>query len=268
VAAERRRIWYDFRDMNTLIPLPERATSLQHWFQRPLGRRLADAELGALAQQLPQLFGYHLIVVDPPWESCTLTDSRIPHHVVQRTVAAPGKDTGIIGHTDHWPVMTDTVDAIILPHTLEITLDPHQVLREVDRSLIPDGHLVIIGFNPRGLWGLRRWLSRRSAGMPWQSRFLSVGRLKDWLSLLGFDTLCCRYLFHRPPLNNQHMLDRLQFLEPGNGQGRMLLAGAYILVAQKRTVIMTPLKAVRSARRRLFPVGIPGSSQRNIRRVS
>jgi SAM-dependent methyltransferase len=254
--------------MNTLISLPDRAASLQHWYQRPLGRLLADIELDALAEQLPQLFGYHLVVVDPPWESCSLADSRIPHHVVQRTGTAAGMETGVIGHTDQWPVMTDTVDAIILPHTLEITGDPHQVLREADRSLIPDGHLVIIGFNPRSLWGLRRWFSRRSAGMPWQSRFLSVSRLRDWLSLLGFDTLQCRYLFHRPPFKNQRMQERLQFLEPGSAQGRMLLAGAYILVAQKRTVIMTPLKAGRSTRRRLFPVGIPSSSQRNIRRVN
>jgi len=253
--------------MNTLISLPERAASLQHWYQRPLGRLLADIELDALAEQLPQLFGYHLVVVDPPWESCSLADSRIPHHVVQRTGTAAGMETGVIGHTDQWPVMTDTVDAIILPHTLEITGDPHQVLREADRSLIPDGHLVIIGFNPRSLWGLRRWFSRHSAGMPWQSRFLSVSRLRDWLSLLGFDTLQCRYLFHRPPFKNQRMQERLQFLEPGSAQGRMLLAGAYILVAQKRTVIMTPLKAGRSTRRRLFPVGIPSSSQRNLRRV-
>ena len=259
---------YDFGDMNTLISLPGRATSLRSWFQRPLGRLLADTELEALAGQLPQLFGYHLMVIDPPWESCSLADSRIPHHVVQRIGAAAGMETGVIGHTDQWPVMTDTVDAIILPHTLEITTDPHQVLREADRSLIPDGHLVIIGFNPRSLWGLRRWFSRRSAGMPWQSRFLSVSRLKDWLSLLGFDTLHCHYLFHRPPVNNQRMLERLKFLEPDNEQGRMLLAGAYILVAQKRTVIMTPLKAGRSNRRRLFPVGIPSSSQRNIRRAS
>lgn len=253
--------------MNTLISLPERAISLQHWYQRPLGRLLADTELGALADQLPQLFGYHLVVVDPPWESCSLADSRIPHHVVQRTCTAAGMEAGVIGHTEQWPVMTDTVDAIILPHTLEISADPHQVLREADRSLIPDGHLVIIGFNPRSLWGLRRWFSRRSAGMPWDSRFLSVSRVKDWLSLLGFDTLQCRYLFHRPPANNQRMQERLQFLEPDNAQGRMLLAGAYILVARKRTVIMTPLKNMRSTRRRLFPVGVPSSSQRNFRRA-
>jgi len=252
-----------------LISLPERAASLQHWYQRPLGRLLADIELDALAEQLPQLFGYHLVVVDPPWESCSLADSRIPHHVVQRTGTAAGMETGVIGHTDQWPVMTDTVDAIILPHTLEITRDPHQVLREADRSLIPDGHLVIIGFNPRSLWGLRRALSRKRQQMPWGCQFLSMNRIKDWLRLLGFDTLHARYLFQYPPLQNIRLLEKLRITAaPGDNYGRKYLSAAYILVARKRSIILTPLKEGPLERRRLFPVGIPSSSQGNVRRVN
>jgi SAM-dependent methyltransferase len=258
---------YDFV-MNTPLSIPTRASSLSEWYRNPLGKLLADVELSALAEQLPGLFGYHLMVVDPPWETCILADSRIPHHIIQRIQRNDDNDTGVVGHTDSWPVMTDTLDAIILPHTLELSVDPHQVLREAERSLIPDGHLVIIGFNPWSLWGVRRLLSWRTQEMPWNARFFSLNRIKDWLSLLGFDTLYCRYLFQRPPIRNSRMLGRLQFLEPSHGNDRMLLAGAYILVARKRTVIMTPLKALRNGRRQLFPVGIPTSSQRNIRRVS
>lgn len=254
--------------MNTTPSVPMRASSLRRWYRHPLGKLLAEAELSALAEQLPGLFGYHLMVVDPPWETCTLSDSRIPHHIVQRIQGGGDGDTGVIGHTDTWPVLTDTLDAIILPHTLEITVDPHLVLREADRSLIPDGHLVIIGFNPWSLWGMRRVMSWRSREMPWNARFIGVSRIRDWLSLLGFDVLDCHYLFQRPPIQNSRMLGRLQFLEPSSGKGKMLLGGAYILVARKRTVIVTPLKTMRNGRRRLFPVGIPTSSQRNIRRVS
>jgi len=254
--------------MSATVPLPARAASFRRWYRSPLGGMLADVELEALAEQLPGLFGYHLMVVDPPWETCVLTDSRIPHHIVQRIHQDPGGETGVVGHTDTWPVMTDTLDAIVLPHTLELSVNPHQVLREAERSLIPDGHLVIIGFNPWSLWGARRLLSWRSQEMPWKARFLGISRIKDWLSLLGFDIVHCRWLFRRPPVQNSRLLGRLQFLEPSRGSGRMLLAGAYLLVARKRTVILTPLKAVRNGRRQLFPVGIPTSSQRNIRRVS
>ena len=253
--------------MNTEQAVPLRAGSLRAWYRRPLGQMLATEETRALAEQLPRLFGYHLLVIDPPWEDCALEHSRIPHHVIQRVQADAGDPPGMMAHTDAWPVMTDTVDAIVLPHSLELSHDPHQVLREADRCLIPDGHLVVFGFNPRSLWGVRRLLTRGSTQMPWGMRFISMSRVMDWLNLLGFDTLHSRYLMHRPPLQNIRMLERLGFLEPAAGGGRMLLAGAYMLVARKRTVIMTPIKAMRNTRPQLFPVRVPGPTPRNIRRV-
>jgi SAM-dependent methyltransferase len=253
--------------MSTEQAEPLRANALRGWYRRPLGQLLSCAETGALAEQLPQLFGYHLLVVDPPWETCSMDDSRIPHHVIQRVQANGSDRPGMMGHTDAWPVMTDTLDAIVLPHSLELSHDPHQVLREADRCLIPDGHVVIFGFNPRSLWGVRRFLTRGSARMPWGMRFISMSRVMDWLKLLGFDTLHSQYLLHRPPLQNIRMLERLGFLEPATGNGRMLLAGAYMLVARKRTVIMTPIKASRSTRSQLFPVRVPGPTQRHIRRA-
>ena len=254
--------------MSTEQAVTRRIDSLLGWYRRPLGRLLADAEREALGEQLTQIFGYHLLVVDPPWQDCSLEDSRIPHHVIQRTMHGSDYPPGMMGHTDAWPVMTDTVDAIVLPHSLELSRDPHQVLREADRCLIPDGQLVIFGFNPRSLWGVRRFLSRTSDRLPWGGRFISLSRVMDWLSLLGFDTLHTRYLLHRPPLQNPRMLERLKFLEPSAGNGRMLLAGAYMLVARKRTVIMTPIRPVRSSRRQLFPVRVPGPTPRSSRRVS
>lgn len=258
---------YDYTVMDKGHTVATRAASLHGWFQRPLGQLLAEAELSALAGQLPTLFGYHLMVIDPPWERCTLTDSRIPHHVIQSVEPVSRPYAGLAAHTEAWPIMTDSVDAIVLPHTLELCRDPHQVLREADRSLIPDGHLVILGFNPYSFWGLRRLLARRGCQMPWNSRFLGINRIKDWLGLLGFDTLHSHYIFNRPPVQSQRLLEKLHFMESGNGSGRLLLSAAYILVARKRTVVMTPLKVGNTTRRRLFPVGIPSSSQGNVRRT-
>ena len=244
-----------------------RFASLRHWYQRPLGRLLAEAELEALQVELPTLFGYHLMVIDPPWEHCRLDDSRIPHQVIQSVEPLTHEQAGLGGSTDDWPIMSDSVDAIVLPHTLELSDDPHQVLREADRSLIPDGHLVILGFNPRSLWGVRRVLTpgRR---MPWDAHFISMNRIKDWLALLGFDTLHCHYLFQRPPIKNRRLLERMRLHGSSTGYGRKYLSASYILVARKRTIVMTPLNALSRRRRRLFPVGLPSSSQGNVRRVN
>ena len=258
---------YYFGVMDKEFSASLRSASLRSWYQRPLGRLLAEAELSALEAELPTLFGYHLLVLDPPWEHCHLENSRIPHHVIQSVEPLTQQQAGLGGHTEDWPIMSDTIDAIVLPHTLEITGDPHQVLREADRSLIPDGHLVIIGFNPRSLWGMRRVLTRKRQQMPWDTQFLSMNRIKDWLRLLGFDTLHAHYLFQRPPMQNVRLLEKMRLTGSAGIYGRKYLSGSYILVARKRTVVLTPLKESYLKRRRLFPVGIPSSSQGNVRRV-
>jgi SAM-dependent methyltransferase len=253
--------------MSQEITASARAIGLHAWYQRPLGRALASAEQRALASQLPNLFGYHLVVIDPPWGECRLEDSRITHQVIQSAALAISPHAGLAADPDYWPIRTDSVDAIILPHTLELTANPHQVLREADRCLIPDGHLVILGFNPFSLWGARQLLTRRTDRPPWSTRFRSQHRVTDWLALLGFDTLHSQYLFQRPPLQSERILRKLQFLEPADGAGRMLLSACYILLARKRSFVVTPLREAQRARKRLFPVGIPSSSQGNVRRV-
>ena len=257
---------YHFNRMDTKLPLSARAYSLRAWYRRSLGRQLADAEASALAAQLTNLFGYHLMIVDPPWDECRLDESRIAHRVIQRVGNQPPADAGMLADTENWPILTDSVDAIVLPHTLELARDPHQVLREADRCLVPDGHLVVIGFNPRSLWGIRRVQARKRGELPWDTRFRSMGRVKDWLGLLGFDTLHSHFLFQRPPLQSERILGRLRFMEPASGIGFMLLSAAYILVARKRTVIMTPVLQMQRSKPRLVAVGLPSSSQGNMRR--
>lgn len=253
--------------MNQEISATARATLLREWYQRPLGCALAEAEQNALASQLPNLFGYHLLVIDPPWKGCRLEDSRIAHRVILRAGTTVPSDAGIMADSDYLPIQSDSVDAIILPHTLELATNPHQVLREADRSLIPDGHLIILGFNPFSLWGARQLLNRRNDRFPWSARFRSQHRIRDWLGLLGFDTLHSHYLFQRPPVQSERILRKLQFMEREDGTGLLLLSACYILLARKRSSVLTPLRDAQRLRNRMFPVGIPSSTQGNVRRV-
>jgi SAM-dependent methyltransferase len=243
-----------------------RASRLRAWYSNPLGRELAIREQQALDDHLPNLFGYHLLVVDPPWEDGALSSSRIAHRIVLCTEPDQGVPAGVFGMAGKWPIMSDTLDAVLLPHTLELAADPHQILREADRSLIPEGHLVIFGFNPISPWGVRRLLALKRGRMPWSARFFAVNRIKDWLSLLGFDTLHTRFIFHRLPLHNQQVLNRTGFMESIAGEGWPLLAADYMLVARKRVSTLTPVKP-RWQPRRLFTAGVAGSSQGRTRHV-
>ena len=242
----------------------QRLTELRRWFASALGQALADKEQAVLAEHLPDLFGYHLLSVDAPYRQRALESSRISHQVQQSRLPCNGSMAcGLEGEAEGLPIQSDSLDAIILPHSLEFCRDPHQVLREADRCLVPEGHLVILGFNPISWWGAWGLVARWHNPMPWRLRSISMNRLEDWLSLLGFDTLHAVALFHRPPLQSQRALERLRFLEsPGHWQ-TSLLAGAYCLVARKRVATLTPIRPRWRPRRGLLGAGVAEPTNRS-----
>ena len=237
-------------------------SELRAWYRTPLGQALAAREQELLAQHLPDLFGYHLLALDPPCPQEALASSRISHIVLQsRSPCSGSEDCGLEGEAERLPFCTDTLDAILLPHVLERSLNPHQVLREVERCLVPEGHLLILGFNPHSWWGLWGLLARWRHPVPWCLQGIGPGRLRDWLSLLGFDTLRLIPLFHRPPLQSARALDRLVFLDR-DGFGRFLLGGCYLLVARKRVMTMTPLRPLLRTPKRLITPGMAEPTRR------
>jgi ubiquinone/menaquinone biosynthesis C-methylase UbiE len=41
----------------------------------------------------------------------------------------------------HLPLAANSIDLVVMPHTLEFAPDPHQMLREVERVLVPEGQV-------------------------------------------------------------------------------------------------------------------------------
>ncbi len=233
---------------------------LRQWYAEGLGRWLLESEQQQLDQILPNLFGYHLIQVGHMVDDDLLHSSRISHRVVVdgdlcRLEAAAG-GPGLLGRPDALPLQRDSVDVVVLPHILEFEAHPHEVLREVERVLVAEGHVVILGFNPWSLWGLWRLLRRRHGHPPWYGTFRSVLRLKDWLALLGFDIIMTCNYFYRPPLRHAGFMRRLGFLERLGKRWWPFLGGAYVMVAKKRVVTLTPIKPRWRPRRRLVQVDL------------
>ncbi|WJW74484.1 methyltransferase domain-containing protein [Thiohalobacter sp. IOR34] len=238
---------------------------MRQWYSTPLGQALEAEELAALRECLLTLFGYHLLLVNAPWAADPLDASRIPHRIrLGHSVDSDGP-CGLVGRPEQLPLLSDSLDAIVLPHVLELSADPHQVLREVDRCLIPEGHVLILGFNPLGSWGLRRLFGGWRGSAPWCGRFIGVGRLRDWLALLGFDTLEVRPLCFQPPLQHPVLLRHGRFLERLAARGWPLPAAAYLLLARKRVIGMTPLRPRWRPRRSLLSPGVIEPTQRSPR---
>jgi SAM-dependent methyltransferase len=151
-----------------------------------------------------------------------------------------------VGHLYRLPVASDSVDAVLLPHTLDYSDRPHEILREVQRVLRSDGHVVVLGFKPGGLWGFRRLLP--GAGLPpGIDHLISDRQLTDWLKLLDFRIQNSRRYFFRWPL-----LGRRRPTSPAwERRGQRWwpeLSACYMLTAQKRVITLTTVRKPWAAR--------------------
>jgi SAM-dependent methyltransferase len=213
---------------------------LCRWFDSPLGRSLQAHEAHQLRAVLPSLYGTvaaqlgHIGKLD-------LMDSCV---APTRILLEDHGETGgcrVRSIPEELPLETKSTDVMLLPHTLDFCDEPHQVLREVNRVLRPEGHVVILGFNPVSLWGFRRLITGRPRTAPWCGKFFRLSRIKDWLALLEFETTHGSMLYYRPPLRNEGFMQRLHFLDKIGDRWWPMMAAVYLVVAKKRVVGVTPL---------------------------
>lgn len=220
-------------------------TETEDWWQSKPGAYLLKQERSALNEALPTVFGYYLVQSGCWGQPGSLTEaSTIRTRLIVGDCGAPG--VGVAGDPCYLPFMSDAVDAVLLPHTLERVAEPEQVLREAERVLRGEGHVLVLGFHPFGPWGLLRHFRRRT---PWDGRFLSLGRLKVWLGVLGFETVCVKHLVHRPPSRSRLVMLRSAFLDRLAWRAT---AGVYLVVAKKRVFSVIPLNKRRRRRQPAF----------------
>jgi SAM-dependent methyltransferase len=245
----------------------EARDQLRRWYREPLGSMVLQRELELMGQLLPGLFGYHLLQLGDEPGVGLMTGSRISHRVVMLNEHATIPDMSsqleyLRGNATQLPLASNSLDVVVLPHLLEFERSPHQVLREVERVLIPEGHLVFLCFNPWSLFGLRRLLQGWRHEAPWSGHFYTSLRLKDWLSLLGFETVLLRHYFYRPPMQHQSTMSRLIRMESLGQRFWPLLGGGYMLVAKKRVATLTPIKPRWRSTRSLINIGLTETSAR------
>lgn len=224
---------------------------MEEWFASPTGQHLQTWALKRCDQAVSRCFGYYALQVGlPAWP--LLRNSRIQHRWAAATANANHAPAPIPTPIDGpaallldatvLPFEANCLDLLLLPHTLETSADPHAALREAARVLVPEGRLLVLGCNPASLWGLQhrsRLLARRLGSqsalpLPQVKHWISPRKLRDWLSLLGFEIDEGCFACYRPLLNQASWFKRLQWLEAAGDRWWPFLGGAYFLLATKR----------------------------------
>lgn len=202
---------------------------IDDWLQTPQGRYVMAWEQSRIDALVADLFGYNALQFGFP-QGKLLAHSRIPSRQV----------VGRIGQVDvrcdlrELPFAANSIDLVVMPHILEFHDDPHQILREVERILIPDGQLIITGFNPLSLWGLRQRLPNKPDSFPGNGDYIRVLRLKDWLQLLSFEVDRGNFGCYAPPCQQERWLKRWHFMEAAGDRWWSFAGGVYLLRAIKR----------------------------------
>jgi len=212
------------------------AQSLSGWFASEQGGYVLRREQDYFDHTVSDIFGFNAMQMGLP-EHDFLRSSRIPLRFTA------GRDAGnsVRMCCDEVPFDCDSLDLVLLPHVLEFANNPHQILREAERMLRPEGSLIISGFNPYSLWGIQRTL-RKKQGYPWCGHFITLLRLKDWLALMGFEVVGGRFAAYAPPLRNAKWLERFAFMEKAGDRWWAVSGGVYFLHAIKRVPGMRVIK--------------------------
>jgi len=226
---------------------------LHHWFDSPPGRYLLAWEQERYDELVADVFGYHALQVGMPGLQ-GLRANRMPHRWLALGAAEalllPGQSLtdaaalppSLLADPVALPFADASLDLVLLPHALELSVDPHVALREVERVLVPEGRVVISGLNPLSLWGARqrreRLYQRIGAGgslyLPDVGEFIAPGRMRDWLRLLSFEVETVSFGCYRPAVRQARWLDSFEWMDALGARWWPILGAAYMVVAVKR----------------------------------
>ncbi len=244
---------------------------LQDFFQTPQGRYLMDWEREQLDRVVADIFGFHALQLGLPALDALKTN-RMPHRWLAsntgntpesehkpdviatdgstaprtgQSALAAGQRVDLACDFSALPFPANSLDLVVLPHTLELDVDPHATLREVERVLVPEGKVVICGVNPASLWGLRQrraHLYRRfgvgQLYLPREGEFIGYWRMRDWLRLLSFEVESGRFGCYRPAVESEPMLERFAWMDQAGARWWPIFGAVYFLVAVKRVRAM------------------------------
>lgn len=214
---------------------------LESWYQRPARQYLLAQERKLAEKLLEQVFGYHLLQIGVTRNQPLVGDCGLNHTIYMGSTTSG--QVGLVSEGDSLPLANDSVDAVLLHHALDFAPAPHQLLREVQRVLSPQGRVVIIGFNPWSLSGAGSRLRALAPGRLWRScNRLSVHRVRDWLHLLGCEVESVRHTYALPPRGGERVARQFQKLDRFATDHNLFLGGVYVLRAQKFVSTLTPTR--------------------------
>ena len=240
---------------------------ISRWYETPMGERMAEDLAACLGRLADDAFGYHAVMVGAVLP-------RVPRlRIRARTqVAATVEELAetplmaVQADFDYLPIETESADLVIALHVLESSREPHEIMRELDRIIRPEGRVLIVGVNPVSLWHLQKswqqsWLGREKMAQTGHlaGQHRAAWRVVDWLRLLGYDVQSVEHLGGMCPTTRPRFYDKMSSLRTLSSKWLWFMQGFYVIDAVRR--VSTPT-AIRPAFR--LPRMMPNKSRATV----
>jgi SAM-dependent methyltransferase len=217
--------------------LADTSDKLRLWLQSDFGRYLQARELELLQRHYSDLPGYRFLRLGLSEDIQSLNGFKHIHRLSLHPAELNGAH-GALANYSELPLMSETIDVMLLQHALEFSQTPKAVLAEASRVVMPGGHLLLLIFNPFGPMGAAKFPMQLVSDKP-QFRFhnLRLGRLTDWLSLLNFHVEQIEHGAYNLPFagsaNEQQLADKSRWEKVGE-KIRLPMGNFYMIHAVKR----------------------------------
>ena len=241
------------------------------WLETPAGQQFFNIEknrfkdvssmlCGAYGLQLT-LSNQNDLLADLSISSKVKVASQLATTITEGVDAPSNEDSNIVlADGDALPFANKEFNVVLAPHLVELSANPQDILREIYRVTAPEGMVLLTALNPYSVLSLQTKLFRKKYGF---SPTVSLTRMKDWLTLLGFDIVAGN-LFHYSRLS-ANAQSRISCVHESIGDRWLpMTAGAYLLVARKRIFGQTlvGLKSSRKYNKRRLIEPVSFNSQR------
>lgn len=239
---------------------------LRSFYSSLLGRlaeRAIAMSLSSLWSKLPGErlvgLGYTLPWLDRFAPDCERVFAFMP--ATQGAVLWPagGPSATALVFDEELPLPDSSVDRMLLVHSLEHAESPRETLKEIWRVLSPNGRIVIVVPNRRGVWA-RFEHTPFGTGRPF-----SRSQLNTLLREANFTPSAWSEALLFPPSKKRFMMRFHNLLESGGRRLWPIFSGVIVVEAQKRLYQGLPV-AKRASRRVFVPVLSPhGAATRTLR---
>ena len=217
-----------------------------NWFQT-----IEQQHLNAL---LEQHFGYYLLLLGEANPSRVVT-SPIQYHFAANNEVSLGVD--MLANWQQLPIESHSLDMLVLSHVIEQTVAIEAVFSEAQRVLRHDGRLIITAFNP--IRPLAKRLGKWAYPDKWAGTLLLPAEVKQRLQALNFEVesmISYGFCSRSHSVADSRSERWGEYFLPWLGIG-------YMLLLQKKTKSITPLKPAWKEAKILAGEPVLGSSMNN-----